>query len=305
MNTRFTTRYGSMLLAAGILVPGLRAWADPLPGEILKFSQLPLGGAANSPFPGHDEPSTATLNSTSGAYTGTFAADDFSDTYSTPVVHLDWWGSYLADPNKLSVQQFLISFESDVPAGTNGQTFSTPGTVLSSQIVTLGTAPTAPGTFTQALVANGSTTEPFAEQANTVYWLKIVALTNAGDGIQWGWHNRDYTQQDPYASPVVSPGEVNLGTAASPIWHFQDDAVSGSLTYFPPASGSLGSLQESQFTPLYYNSNQDGMVAGVAYSEDLAFNLYTVPEPASLGLLAGGGLLLRRYRKQQALAIDM
>jgi hypothetical protein len=314
MNTRFTTRYGSMLLAVGILVPGLRAWADPLPGEVLKFSQLPLGGSPNSPFPGHDELSTATLSPASGQYTGTFAADDFADTFSTPVVHLDWWGSYLQDPNNAPVTQFLISFESDVPAGPNGN-ISTPGKVLASEVVTPGASPTAPGHFTQAAVAGGSTAEPlflynaelatpFAEQPNTVYWLKIVALTNPGDGILWGWHNRDYTQMDPFASvaPQVNPGEVNIGTAANPIWHFQDDAVTGAITYFPAiaSTGAEGILQESQFARLSYNPSTDGIgVAGAApISEDLAFNLYTVvPEPGSLGVLAGVGLLLRRHRR--------
>lgn len=298
---------GSALMVAAILVPGLGVQADPLPNEILKFSQLPLGGNPNSLFPGHDEPSTAMFTPTTGEYTGPFAADDFADKLSTPIVHLDWWGSYLQNPNGNQVQQFLISFESDVPVGPAGN-FSTPGRVLSSQIVTLGGAPTAPGTFTQTPAFSTSTAEPlflynaelatpFPEKADTVYWLKIVALTNVGDGILWGWHNRDYTLPDPLASAAVVPGEVNLGTAANPIWHFQDDAVTGQIIYSP----SAGFVDETQFAPLVYNTTTDGMIPGVApASEDLAFNLYTVaPEPASVGMLASAGVLLvqRRQRK--------
>jgi hypothetical protein len=309
MITRLT-RKSSMLLVAGLLVPGLRAWADPLPGEVLKFSQLPLGATATAPFPGHDELSTAIMNTTSGSYSGTFAADDFADTFSTPVVHVQWWGSYMGSSLVNRVQQFLISFESDVPSGPNG-TFSTPGSVLSSQVVTLGALTPQSGTFTEKATTGGTTAEPtflynaelaapFAEQPDTVYWLKIVALTNPNDGIQWGWHNRDASQFDPFASvaPQVNPGEVNLGTTANPIWHFQDDAVSGVLTYLP----SQNILRESQFTPLDYNPGTDGVGAfgAVPISEDLAFNLYTIPapEPASMGLLTGMGLLLRRTRKQ-------
>jgi hypothetical protein len=48
-------------------------------------------------------------------------ADDFADKFSSPVVHVKWWGSYLnkfTTPN-FPVDKFLISFESDIPAAPN------------------------------------------------------------------------------------------------------------------------------------------------------------------------------------------
>src|SRR5262249_15573822 len=143
----------------------------------------------------------------------------------------------------VGVQKFLIAFESDVPKGP-GQPFSQPGTVLSAQVVTPGAISPQSGTFTEQLI-NGNMPEhlfqynvdlktPFPEVANTVYWLKIVALvdpTTEGN-IDWGWHNRDWGIQDPLASTVPSPGEFDEGPVVTsngpaPVWHFQDDAVNG------------------------------------------------------------------------------
>src|SRR5436305_1005722 len=67
------------------------AFADPLPGEIMKFDQRPLDATpvAGALFWGHDELSTATLGATgANVYRGTFMADDFSDKVSQPVVHI-------------------------------------------------------------------------------------------------------------------------------------------------------------------------------------------------------------------------
>src|ERR1700735_402698 len=92
---------------------GSFASASPLPGEVLKFQQLPLGDQVTNPnslFPGHDELSTASLSTATGGFSGTFAADDFSDNVTSPVVDVQWWGSYLApSAPPTQVQQFLIS----------------------------------------------------------------------------------------------------------------------------------------------------------------------------------------------------
>src|SRR5262245_9166223 len=137
----------AILFLVTLFVSG--AAADPLPGRsVLKFSQKPMDGTVinQQKFWGHDELSTAYSTTTfvGGAqvvspYRGTFMADDFADKSSSPVVHVKWWGSYLNDfilPN-VSVDKFLISFESDVPSGPNNQ-FSRPGTPLLNQIVRRG-----------------------------------------------------------------------------------------------------------------------------------------------------------------------
>jgi hypothetical protein len=302
------------LLSLGI---GSAASAAPLPGEVLKFQQLPLGDLATntaSQFPGHDELSTASINTSSHSFTGTFAADDFSDNVSSPIVDVGWWGSYpqsTAAPGQ--VQQFLISFESDVPANS-ASGFSHPGQSLSSEVVTLGALSPGSGTFTQTpepsvpgpdgqlYEYNAELANPFPEQAGTVYWLKIVALTGpAQQGLQWGWHNRDYTIPDPYAAP---PGDavVGMNDIGQPVNHYLDDAVTGNVIYTPGATPPQN-LIETNMSPLLYSSNPtiDGFGATgiLSPSEDLSFELYynnSVPEPVGLPLLSMGLFLLRRKR---------
>jgi hypothetical protein len=312
-----------------------RSYADPLPGEILKFQQLPLNnglgviingvptGAGGAPFPGHDEPSTAYLN-TAGTYSGSFAADDFADNYSTPVVHVTWWGSYLPNANgtvTTGAQQFLISFESDVPAGP-ASSFSQPGTPLLAETVHAGALAPASGTFTETLVASSNAADPlyqynaelalpFKEQKDTVYWLKIVALDNqATQGtFAWGWHNRDWGIKDPLASPVPAPGENIEGTVGnSPVWHFQDDAVNGQVVAAVNSTGTARIVSEVSAGPLNYTFTPgavpiDGPPGIQNYSEDLAFQLYTpsVPEPSTIALLGLGAVSLgvKLWRRRQ------
>jgi hypothetical protein len=301
---------------------GSIASAGPLAGEVLKFQQLPLGDLATNPasqFPGHDELSTASLSTASGGYSGTFAADDFSDNVTSPIVDVQWWGSYLPNSPSNAAQQFLISFETDVPA-TSTSGFSQPGLSLSSEVVTLNsTPPLTPtsGTFSQTVVPsvgggpdgplyeyNAELANPFPEQAGKIYWLKIVALDTPGSvPVQWGWHNRDYTIPDPYAAP---PGDSVLGTndIGQPVYHYLDDAVTGNVNYLPGAPPPQN-LFETNMSPLSYSNipSVDGFGAtGIAApSEDLAFSLYynpTVPEPVATPILGLGWFLLRRNRRR-------
>ncbi len=250
-------------------------------------------------------------------------ADDFADLVSTPVVHVSFWGSYLNNstivpPPYTPVQKFLISFESDVPVGP-GNPFSHPGQVLSSEVVQAGALAPASGTFTEALAGTGSVdgnvykynaelATPFPEQANTVYWLKIVALVDKSPTDPtapiWGWHDRDYTLQDPFAStsPQVNPGENLGGPASTPMWHFQDDAVSGVFSADPNTTlTSLTNIRESNFAPQNYIDNIDGPGGVGQFSKDLAFELFTtaVPEPGSLAMLSIAGFTLTGRRRRR------
>ena len=109
MNSRFAPLVPLALFSL-VLVAVAPAFADPLPGEVAKFAQLPLnGGLAISvaplpvpivgtpaPFPGHDELSSAYFNPNQPAvFVGQYQADDFADKFTTPVVHVQWWGSYM------------------------------------------------------------------------------------------------------------------------------------------------------------------------------------------------------------------
>jgi hypothetical protein len=320
--SRYYRCFGAALGAVALLMSG-RVLADPLPGEVLKFQQLPQNGPI---FFGHDEasmgfgildPATGVLS----GWRGGFMADDFADKFSTPVVHLRWWGSYLNGPGAATVDKFLIAFESDVPVGPNNP-FSRPGTPLLNQIVRKGPLAPGSGTFTEK-PAGGSAAEPlfeynaelnlgkeFPQQPNTVYWLKIAALVDGNDPpFIWGWHNRDYTIPDSLAStpPAVSPGESMVGTVPGPtgqpvpVWHFQDDAVSGTFTaMIDPAMPNMPIVDQSDFVPQRYVFPSDGPDVIQQFSKDLAFELYMIPEPATWLLLITGVVAGRVIMRQEA-----
>jgi hypothetical protein len=281
MNTmQKQVRLSATLLAMSLLMLSTAA-ADPLPGrDLLKFSQLPMDGTTiTNPqgvperYWGHDEWSTAygfgPGPTVPQVYQGRFMADDFADKFSSPVVHVKWWGSYLDNlvtPNT-PVDKFLISFERDVPAGPDNP-FSRPGEPLLNQIVRrvpVGGLTPGSGTFTEEPVSGGGPPlnerlyeynaelhlgKEFRQEPDTVYWLKIVALVDSPFPVdptdpfpdflpRWGWHNRDYTIKNSLAStaPAVVPGEhIDGFIYPSPIpeigtevWHFQDDAVTGRI----------------------------------------------------------------------------
>jgi len=325
------------------------ASADPLPGEVLKFQQLPLNNGLipvpsvavvpfGAPYPGHDELSTATLLPTPNApfYQGQYMADDFADHFTTPVVHVRWWGSYLQNAVLGGVKQFLISFEKDVPVSdpTNTTGYSHPGAPLLNQIVTLGPLAPGSGTFTETFVptpapppgagpgpealyqynAELNLGKEFLEHPETVYWLKIVALVDPQrDGpIAWGWHDRDWSIPDPLASTPatgVIPGEGIVGAvgpipplgATLPVWHFQDDAVSGPLTVaIDPTMPKMPTIDQPFWTPTHYVPLVDGPDAIGQFSKDLAFELYTrVPEPSTMLLLGMGSLAVVAARRRR------
>ncbi len=332
------------------------AQADPLPGrDLLKFSQQPMIGTqvldnngVLTTYEGHDELSTAygfpgpAPNNAITNYDGRFMADDFADNFSSPVVHVKWWGSYFNDfiNTQMPVTKFLISFESDLPASQNPLGFSQPDVPLLNQTVTLGALAPGSGTYTEKLIrgpdsilneslyeynAELNLGKEFQELKDTVYWLKIVALVDVPGGFtfdpynppqnvvtQWGWHNRDYSIQDPLASPNVAPGEfiegfVGPAVQPTPVWHFQDDAVAGDVRIdVTAAAGGLimPTIFQSNMLPTNYLDGIDGPGGaipgqlGIAqFSKDLAFEIYTVvPEPATCMLMLFGltGMFVRR-----------
>lgn len=349
MNAKLRKQRCFLLCIAATTLFGSVAVADPIVGrDMLKFSQKPMDGTTivtpngnTQRFWGHDELSTAysTVTATGQSpYVGRFMADDFADKLTSPVVHVKWWGSYLNNftSNTFPVDKFLISFESDVPATAAGG-FSHPGQPLLSQVVRRGPILPGSGTFTEKAISPGGPPlgetlyeynaelnlgKEFLEKQDTVYWLKIVAMVDVPPGVnvpdpsqpptflpRWGWHNRDYTINDPLAStsPAVSPGEFLNGTigpapGGAPIWHFQDDAVTGLVsidTMSTPMGAVMPIVTQTNMSPTHYLPLADGPQIIVEYSKDLAFELYTVkiPEPATCALMLLGmvvGIMHRR-----------
>jgi hypothetical protein len=336
----------AVLLAMSLLMLSTAA-ADPLPGrDLLKFSQRPMDGTpitnpqgVTERYWGHDEWSTAygfgPGPTVPQVYQGRFMADDFADKFSSPVVHVKWWGSYLDNlvtPNT-PVDKFLISFERDVPAGPDNP-FSRPGEPLLNQIVRrvpVGGLTPGSGTFTEEPVSGGGPPlnerlyeynaelhlgKEFRQEPDTVYWLKIVALVDAPFPVdpneplpdflpRWGWHNRDYTIANPLAStaPAVVPGEHHFDTMfGAPVWHFQDDAVTGriAVNVAGPMGPAMPVIDQSEHRPTRYLPLADGPQQIAEFSKDLAFELYTiVPEPATCVLVIVGlfgAVTIRRGR---------
>jgi hypothetical protein len=319
------------------------ALADPIDGrDILKFSQRPMAGTViplpggPGTFNGHDELSTAyDVVSPSGnllGYSGSFMADDFADEFTSPVVHVKWWGSYMNQATGVvpRVQQFLISFEEDVPfpSPENNLPFSHPGEPLLNQIVTRdtdGVLTKGSGTFTERLYHPTSIDGPifeynaelhlgedFPQEPDKVYWLKIVALVDREPNLppelqtRWGWHNRDYTTHNPLASvpPNVIPGERDQSPVpAFPIWHFQDDAVSGHVDVrfdpLDPTTRITPEIRQLDYDDEFYNPLTDGPTFIGQFSKDLAFELYTIPEPASAMLLTLGLAIVAMARRMR------
>jgi hypothetical protein len=271
-------------------------------------------------------------------YTGRFMADDFADEFKSPVVHVKWWGSYMNQPTiaPFGVRRFLISFEEDVPFPSPDNTlpFSHPGKPLLNQIVSFdpdGVLTPGSGTFTEKLYHPVSVDGPifeynaelhlgkeFRQEPNKVYWLKIVALVdripNLPDDqqMQWGWHNRDYTIFDPLASspPAVIPGERNQAPVGFPfdIWHFQDDAVSGhvDVLFDPlnPMSFIMPEIRQLEYDDQSYQPIVNGLPADGPsiigqFSKDLAFELYTVPEPGGVLLIVLGTAAIGCWRRSR------
>jgi GEVED domain-containing protein len=308
---------------------------EPEPELPLKFQQLPLNGPE---YFGHDELSTAYRDPDNPVqFEGCYMADDFADLVDTPVIQLKWWGSYLENEIMEPIVRFLIAFETDIPAfgqpGDIDYVASHPGEVLQTEIVHLSsTVPLNPGEYSETIVPGSGGApcyetlfeyeavlrNPFPQDPNTVYWLKIVALiddenvlarvkpalqlsglslcqflnlTNAQQGLQdpvtrWGWHNRDYTIRDPYAStpPAVVPGEhlAGITSQGAEVWHFQDDAVSGELIIdesdpiMPFVDQYTWQEEYYQYIwPLCTGVGVDGPQDIELFSKDLAFELYT------------------------------
>ncbi|REK09030.1 MAG: PEP-CTERM sorting domain-containing protein [Planctomycetota bacterium] len=284
--------------------------ASPLPGQEAVFQQLPLNGGlapstGGAAYPGHASLSTATSDLIGLNFSGNYVADDFSYTATTPIWHVEWYGSYLNQSDPLV--GFLLAFETD-----NG---GVPGAMVLNQTVAPGALSAGSGTFIETAIAspagapqlyryNAELALPFLGNPDDVYWLKIVALSGNGSDTQWGWQNRDYTFEDTLASTVPVPGEANLPNGlGTDLWHFQNDAVTGDVSIIPLPGAGLAIVNQTGADPPSYQDTTAGPSGISSFGQDMAFSLYTVPvpEPSSLVLAGMGcvGLIWTLHRKRR------
>jgi hypothetical protein len=74
--------------------------------------------------------------------------------------------------------------------------------------------------------------------------------------------------------------------------------VSGGITVFPTAMANMPSVEQFGYAPERYLFPWDGPDIISQFSKDLAFELYTIPEPSSVLLICIGfaAIGLRRSR---------
>jgi len=198
-------------------------------------------------------------------------ADDFECNDPRPVVDLHWWGSYPAGVPVNSPNGFLIEFWTDVPESPPFNPFSHPGEVIHT-------------------IDCRTYTEQWVGEDIDVVLYDLVGFVSVVDQC-YQYNQRldpaEYFYQDPGTIYWLSiqaywddPDEfTDWGWKTRP-WYFNDDAVTG---FYDPE--------------LMAWSWQEVMGGDPVRSWDLAFEL-SVPEPATLSVIALGGLALLRRRRR-------
>jgi hypothetical protein len=194
-------------------------------------------------------------------------ADDWKCLDGLPVTDFHWWGSYIDGGPGQGLLGFEISIHSDVPAGHLGHP-SHPGDRLWWTLITLPQAhetfyATAPDhDIYQYFFELASPELYFYQQQGTIYWLDIMAIVIPEDTI-WGWHTG------------LRPGPENGLDAAVMMQGY--DVYTGEYTAWASLYDEQGPVQ-------------------------MAFELTTVPEPATLILVGTAGLSLLRFVRRRRMS---
>jgi hypothetical protein len=324
-----TLRWPAGVLAVAVLLAPT-AWAGDIgidhvmKGNVLKYSQpighlTPLGTDMHTW--GEDIPSDVDWHrimepSTQPLPPNWIIADDFRDPFDTPVLTVRWWGSYVGPtfgpgpegPMPIfgpgSEDGYLISFFKDIPADPDGGIpFSMPGELLGSYAVSFDKVWVEPTPYIgwdqeeiyeykanlmDAHLDHASDLAGpmgFNQRAGEIYWISIVAevghklslVEDATGNVVWV---EEPTGKMAMPNPENEEGHY-WGWHTSPI-RFNDIATMGHLIM--PGN----EWQYFNWQPIQPKHEL----------LDMAFELYTVPEPASalligLVLVAAGGLRLR------------
>lgn len=312
------------LAVATLVAPS--TWAQGtnhvMKGSVLKYSQpighlTPLANDMHSW--GEDIPSDVDWHKIMQSPTippNWIIADDFRDPFNTPVLTVRWWGSYVGPtfgpgptgPVPIfgpgSEDGYLISFFKDIPADpAGGVPFSRPGALLGSYAMSFEKVWVEPTSYIgwdqhpiyeyKANLMDAHLDHPseyagpmgFNQKAGEIYWISIVAevghklelVVDATGVPQWV-----ATPTGKFAAPNPENPEGHYwGWHTSPI-HFNDVATMGHL--------SMPGMQWEYFGWQPIQPRHELF--------DMAFELYTVPEPAGmmlfgLALLSWSGLRSR------------
>ncbi len=290
------------ILAVLAMIAVLAGTVQANQGTIPKWSQRPQDGVGGNKESSMD---WRVLAGSDGTIPGWVQADDFRSD-GRPILAVRWWGSYFdpvdeptldLDSNqyKTTVEDgFVLSFFSDIPADQNPAGFSLPGQLLGAYIAPDSAVRIKPTAFVgwdqhpvweyevhlqdtrlDHAVTPPATADEFLEQAGTIYWLSIAAqtghaLSELADGTWVSTDSGKPERQDHFWGWHTSPDAFN------------DLATMGDL--FMPEPDSWQYDNWLPMEPLHDTGDQ-------------AFELLTVPEPATLGLLVIGGLALIRRKR--------
>ena len=180
-------------------------------------------------------------------------ADDWRCPDGLPVTDLHWWGSYI-DGQPGDLIGFLVTIFDDVPADAIHP--SHPGQRLHEVFAPV-------GTYSEVYYGSDQSHDVyqynlfldpdnyFHQDQGRIYWLSIVGMAQE-DNVTWGWH----TAQRP-----------------------------------APENGLDAAVAMYDYEPLTGTYNLYGALYDQTCNIQLAFELTTVPEPASLALVGSAALV--------------
>jgi len=329
--TRITRLSITALIAfAFVLVCGASAQAGV--GTVSKYSQRPgyLVDPLDMLISGENIPSDVDWNALNNAIPTApppdpnwIIADDFRDPFNTPVLTVRWWGSYVGltfqqDPLTGAVTPlfgpgsedgYVLSFFKDQPVDLVNP-FSRPDELLATYVAPFDVVTVSPtghvgwdgheiweyqvnlmDTHLEHALPGIADPDGFNQLPGEIYWLAInaevghdiVEVTNPDGTISW-------VEQDTGKFTIPDPSTTNpdghfWGWHTSPE-AFNDVATMGHLVMGP---GGEWIYPQQDWQPIQPNHGLN----------DMAFELLTIPEPASLAIFAVGVSLLS-YKKRRS-----
>ncbi len=311
-----------MASAAMLAVAGQ---ADADQGTVLKWLQAPENQTGEN-VPSDVDWRRLEQNPTVPTEPNWVVADDFRSD-GRPILTVRWWGSYFPvtatgpNPNepdfdpgsnqwKASFEEgYILSFFSDKPADPSNNLPSRPDDLLGTYVAPIDKVRIQPAlepsgnqmigwdghpiwryeanlqdTHLDHAVPGLSEPISFNEREGVVYWLSVQAENGAVINPDWTITHLD-PSVDPFPDTLVADDHF-WGWHTSPSTFNDEPSMNHLLMGGAGATGDW-----------VYLRDQWRVVDRVHGDYDMAFGLLTIPEPASLALLAIGALLVATRRR--------